>query len=202
MEPIKPLDQFFEPDCRTSGFVMVDETTGAMRDATIDDHYAGLHGLDLNPSVPEPVVNFLNVTKNLYLYGWLCYPFFTVCQTNAAMAVELALRLRIPNTSGREDKRGLRNLLEQAISNGLIQDSGFPSLPARQAEARRFYEELEEQMGIKTSLQPVPYVKIVEKYLPDLRNEFAHPHAAWVVMPGTAFEAINLAVEIINQLWP
>ncbi|MBZ5571987.1 MAG: hypothetical protein LAO09_08915 [Acidobacteriia bacterium] len=137
MEPVKPRDQFFESDIRLSGFVLVDTTTGAMRDATIDDHYHDLDGLDLNASVPEPVVSYINVVKNLYLYGWLCYPFFTVCQTHAAMAVEMALRLKMPNATGMEDKRTLKPLLQRAIAKGLIQDAGFPSLPAKQAEARR-----------------------------------------------------------------
>lgn len=201
MEPVKHRDQFFEPDIRHSMFVLVDTTTGAMRATTIDDHYGDLDGLDLNPGVPEPVVSYINVVKNLYLYGWLCYPFFTVCHTQSAMAVELALRLKIPDTTGTVDKRTLKPLLQQAIAKGLITDAGFPRLPAKQAEARRFYEELE-QMGIKTNVQSsVPFVKVLEESLPDLRNEFAHPHDMWIVTPGPALESINLAVEIVNQLW-
>jgi len=200
MEPVKSREDFLEADPRLSGFVLVDTTTGAMRDATIDDHYAYLQGLDLNPGVPEPVVNYINVVKNLYLYGWLCYPFFTVCQTHAAMAVEMALRLRMPQPTG-QDRRTLKPLLQAAIAKGLIQDSGFPSLPDKQAEARLFYEELEKEMGIKTAVQPTPYVQVLLECLPRLRNEFAHPHDAWVVSPGMALEPVRLAVEIINQLW-
>src|SRR5258708_1236454 len=142
----------------------------------------------------------MNVIKNLYLYGWLCYPFFTVCHTHTAMAVEMALRLKIPNTTGMEDKRGLRSLMEQAVSKGLIQDSGFPSLPAKQAEAQRFHAEVA-QMGIQTTIRNTSFVKELVESLPKLRNEFAHPHDAWIVSPCMPLEPTRVPVEIINQLW-
>jgi hypothetical protein len=200
MEPVKQLEQFFEPDPRISAFVVHPIGTSDWRAATVSDHYGDLEGLDLNPGVPESVVSYVNVIKNLYLYGWLCYPFFTVCDTHSVMAVEMALRLRIPNTTGKEDKRTLRPLLEQAITKGLIQDSGFPNLPAKQAQARRFHEELA-QMGINTSLRNTPFVKELVESLPKVRNHFAHLHDAWIVTPAMALEPIRLAVEIINQLW-
>jgi hypothetical protein len=156
MEPVKPLDQFFEPDPRMTMFVVRPIGSSDFRAANVSDHYGDLEGLDLNPGVPEPVVSYINVIKNLYLYGWLCYPFFTVCHTHSAMAVEMALRLKMPNTTGMEDKRTLRPLLEMAVVKGLIKDSGFPSLPAKEAAARQFYEELEQTMGIEVPPFAVP----------------------------------------------
>ena len=67
METVSSREQFFETDPRLTGLVFVDTTTGAVRDATIDDHYAFLEGLDLNPGVPDSVVSYLNIVKNLYL---------------------------------------------------------------------------------------------------------------------------------------
>lgn len=202
MEIVKAREQFLEADPRMTGFVMMDTTTGTIRDMTVDDHYAYLQGLHLNPSVPHPVVTYMNIVKNLYLYGWLCYPFFTVCQTHAAMAVELALRLRMPNTTGKVDKRTLRPLLEAAIANGLIRDAGFPGLPEKQAEAKREQEEFDRATGHTTVMQSAPYVEVLLTALPRLRNHFAHPHDSWIVSPAMALEPMRLAVEIINQLWP
>jgi hypothetical protein len=200
MEPVKPLEQFFEPDPRMSAFVVRPIGSSDWRAATVSDHYGDLEGLDLNPGVPESVVSYVNVIKNLYLYGWLCYPFFTVCHTHTAMAVEMALRLRIPEPVPQRDRRTLRPLLEQAVSKGLIQDSGFPSLPAKQAEAQRFHAELA-QMGVQRTIRNTSFTKELVDSLPKLRNEFAHPHDAWVVTPCMALEPIRVAVEIINQLW-
>jgi hypothetical protein len=202
MEPIKPREQFLEADPRMMGFAMVDTTTGVIRDMTVDDHYAYLQGLDLNPGVPDSVVSYMNIVKNLYVYGWLCYPFFTVCQTHAAMAVELALRLRMPDTTGKEDKRTLRPLMEAAIAKGLIRDAGFPGLAERQAEAKRMQEEFDRTTGHTTVMQNTPYVEVLLQTLPRLRNHFAHPHESWIVSPAMGWEPIRLAVEIINQLWP
>jgi hypothetical protein len=142
------------------------------------------------------------VIKNLYLYGWLCYPFFTVCQMMTGMAVEMALRLRMPNTNGKADKRTLHGLLRSAIQQGLIRDDGFPSLPAKEAAAKQEAEAFEQATASKITYQPVPYVEVLAQCLPKLRNEFAHPHAAWIVTPGMALEPIRISVEIVNQLWP
>jgi hypothetical protein len=202
METVKAREQFLEADPRTTGFVMVDTTTGVIRDMTVDDHYAYLQGLDLNPTVPDSVVSYMNIVKNLYVYGWLSYPFFTVCQTHAATAVELALRLRIPNTTGREDKRTLRPLLEAAIANRLIRDVGFPGLAEKQAEAKRMQEQFDRATGHATVIHSTPYVEVLLQALPKLRNHFAHPHDSWILSPAMALEPIRVAVEIINQLWP
>jgi len=202
MEHIKPLAQFFQADPRMSAFVVRPIGSADWRDATISDHYGDLDGLDLNLDVPDSVVSYMNIVKNLYLYGWLCYPFFTVCQTHAAMAVELALRLRMPNTTGKEDKRTLRPLMEAAIANGLIRDAGFAGLAEKQAEAKRMQEEFDRATGQTTVVQSAPYVEVLLQALPKLRNHFAHPHDSWIVNPAMALEAIRLAVEIVNQLWP
>jgi hypothetical protein len=50
--------------------------------------------------------------------------------------------------------------------------------------------------------ETVPYVELLRDLLPKVRNEFAHPHQPWIVMPGDALNMMRLAVEITNQLWP
>ena len=202
MEPVKALEQFLEADPRMSGFVLRPIGTSEWRNMSINDHYGDLDGLDLSPNVPEAVVSYVNVIKNLYLYGWLCYPFFTVCQMMTGMAVEMALRLRMPNPTGKRDKRMLHELLRSAIDQGLLRDDGFPSLPEKQAEAKQWDEAFEKATGSKVTNQRMPYVEVLADCLPKLRNEFAHPHAAWIVTPGMALEPIRIAVEIANQLWP
>ena len=108
----------------------------------------------------------------------------------------------MPNTTGKEDKRTLRPLLEAAIANGLIRDAGFPGLAEKQGEAKRMQEEFDRATGHTTVMQSSPYVEVLLHALPRLRNHFAHPHDSWIVSPAMALEPMRLAVEIINQLWP
>jgi hypothetical protein len=201
MEIVKPREEFFEPDSRLHAFKVREVGTTRWRDASLDDHYGDLDGLVLNPGVPEEVVGYINVVKTLYLYGWLYYPFFATCQCLSGMAVEMALRTRLPYPSGKRDGRTLRTLLRKAVDSGLLRDDGFPSLPGRAAKEKAELERLAVATA-QTVIGPTePYVEILVKALPEMRNIFAHPKANWIVLPGAAQQSILVAVEIINQLW-
>jgi hypothetical protein len=202
MERIKPLEHFFEPDPRSEALVIFEESAGQRRQMTLADHYESLSDLRLNPSVPESVVSYFNVVKSLYLYGWVYYPFFTTCQCMSAMAIEMALRVRLPQPVGPEDRRTLRPLLRKAIEAGILRDDGFPSLPFRREQAQQMWDAFDEATGHKTAVDSKPYVEVLLEHLPNIRNVFAHPHEDWLVMPGTALDAICLSAEVINQLWP
>jgi hypothetical protein len=202
MENVKPREQFFEPDPRCASSVVIDRNVGEIRDGTLDDHYADLGGLDLNPEVPEQVAGYINLVKTLYLYGWLYYPFFATCQCLSGMAIEMALRTRLPSRSGKRDGRTLKKLLLTANDKGLLRDDGFPSLARKRALAREVDERFEKVSGLKVVYQGTPYVEILAELVPKIRNQFAHPHANWILTPGMALDSILLAVEIANQLWP
>jgi hypothetical protein len=202
METVKPRDQFFEPNSRLLAFKVREVGAIQWRDASLDDHYSDLDGLDLSPGVPEEVVGYVNVVKTLYLYGWLYYPFFATCQCLSGMAVEMALRTRLPNASGKRDGRTLSTLLRKAVDSGLLRDKGFPSLQERESGEKTVLERLALATA-QTVVGPTePYVRMLTKALPEMRNIFAHSKANWIVLPGAAQRSILVAVEIINQLWP
>jgi hypothetical protein len=140
MELVKPREQFFEPDPRCDSFASVDATTGEWRRMTLDDYYKSIEDFSLNSAVPEEIVSYVNMVKMLFLNGWLYYPFFATCESLGAMAVEMALRLRLPAPAGKRDRRGLKELLTVAVQSGILRDSGFPSLPYRRAEAESFHK--------------------------------------------------------------
>jgi hypothetical protein len=125
MEPVKPREQFFEPDPRWDSFVTVDVTTGECRRMTLDDYYRSLEDFSLNSAVPEEVVSYVNMVKMLFLNGWLCYPFFATCECFSAMAVEMALRMRLPTPAGKRDRRGLKEMMTEAVEGSILRDSGF-----------------------------------------------------------------------------
>ncbi len=201
METVKSRGGFFEPDVRSRSFVKLSMTTGATDQMTLDDQYGMLEHFQLHAGVPEVVRSYMAAIETLWLYGWLYYPFYALVEFLSTTAVEMALRERLPKQG--MDRRGLGMLLQQAKEAGLLRDEGFPSLP----HVREFRAMLAQGMADATSDNYVPpparaYVDEVIERLPKIRNSFAHARGHWIIAPGPAADALILAVEIINQLWP
>jgi len=189
---IKSKEQYFELDPTNEIFPLL----------SLDKHYEiVLQYCQIHGDVPEDVLGYFNAIITLYLYGWLYYPFFTLASERSFFAVEMALRKRLPpkklNKKGR-DARNLVDLLREAKAAGLMRDEGFPSLENRRAGA----EEEAEILGRDPEPQPEePYVDLLIRAFPWLRNRFAHPNMQSIMPPGPALDGLILAAEIINQLW-
>jgi hypothetical protein len=184
MEHVKPREEFLKPDPRWG-----DSLDGAALDGLYE--YAGrllLHG-----GVPEIVRSYFNSTVMLWLYGYLYYPFFATAANQSFLAVELALKRRFPELKDQT----LQPLLEHAVKAGALSDDKYPSLPARRESARQ----LAMAAGYPPP-EPEPYVPILAKTMPRIRNRWAHPKLHAIVTPGMAFDDLVLAQETINQLWP
>jgi hypothetical protein len=189
---IKSKEQYFEPDPTNEFFPLL----------SLDKHYEiVLQYCQIHGDVPEDVRSYFNAIVTLYLYGWLYYPLFTLASERSFFAVEMALRKRLPpkklNTKGR-DPRNFVDLLSEAKAAGLVRDEGFPSLENRRAGAK----EEAEILGRDPEPQPEePYVDVLIRLFPRVRNRFAHPNMQSIMPPGPALDGLILAAEIINQLW-
>jgi len=189
---IKSKEQYFEPDPTNRAFPLL----------SLDVHYEMvLQYCQIHGDVPEDVRNYFNAVITLYLYGWLYYPFFTLASERSFFAVEMALRKRLPpeklNKKGR-DPRNLVDLLREAKAAGLMRNEGFPNLENRRAGA----EEEAEILGREPEPQlEEPYVDVLIRAFPWVRNRFAHPNMQSIMPPGPALDGLILAAEIINQLW-
>jgi len=184
---IKSKEQYFEPDPTNEIFPLL----------SLDKHYEmALQYCQIHGDVPEDVRSYFNAVVTLYLYGWLYYPFYTLASERSFFAVEMALRKRLPpkklNKKGR-DPRNLVDLLREAKDAGLMHDEGFPSLENRRASAE---EEAEPEPQTEE-----PYVDVLIRAFPWVRNRFAHPNMQSVMPPRAALDGLILAAEIINQLW-
>jgi hypothetical protein len=190
---IKSKEQYFESDPTNEFFPLL----------SLDKHYEiVLQYCQIHGDVPEDVRSYFNAIITLYLYGWLYYPFFTLASERSFFAVEMALRKRLPpkklNKKGR-DPRNLVDLLGEAKAAGLMRDEGFPSLENRRASA----EEEAGFLGWDPEPQPEkPYVDVLIRAFPWMRNRFAHPNMQNIMPPGPALDGLIMAAEIINQLWP
>ena len=197
MAAIKCKEQFFERDPTNDFFPFL----SLEKQYEIVSQYCNLHD-----GVPDDVHSYFNAVVMLYLYGWLYYPFYTLASERSFFAVEMALRKRLPpkrlDKKGR-DPRFLGDLLREAKGAGLLRDEGLPSLENRRANEEALNQQLAEILCREPEPQPeVPYVDVLIRAFPWVRNRFAHPNMQNIMPPGPALDGLILAAEIINQLWP
>jgi hypothetical protein len=111
---------------------------------------------------------------------------------HSTTAVEMALQECFPEKRG----RGLQKLLKAAKDAGLPTDAVFPRLQNRRDTGQAIG-------GASSAAAPnPPYVDVLIATLPNIRNRFAHPQIHTITPPGMSVDALILAAEIINQLWP
>ena len=123
-DPLKSLDQIYEPDERHEYSVY-----------TLEDVHSELSKIVLNNSVPIDVRQLFETAKNISLYSWFVYRFHQASELLVFSALEMALRERYaienPDVPSKKYPFGLYHLLQHAKSEEWITNEGFPSLYAR-----------------------------------------------------------------------
>ena len=126
---LKPLLHVSTPDPRNTLYVKVDLASGAVSPMGLADHHATICACILHEGVPEEIAVQFETVKNIYLYSWFVYRFFTVAEHHAYACLELALRERLKNeiAAGKigSKRPGLRRLLSFAADHHLIKNEGF-----------------------------------------------------------------------------
>ena len=196
MERFKALDEVLEPDSRNQAFAKIDPETNEILPMGLDDYHRNLSAISLKKEVPEDVQSYFETLKNVCLYGWFVYPFFTVSEFLSFTAIEMALRKKFEENDPRR-RWGLKDLLGEAKKQGWITDKGFPSIQVR----REYGAELNKELGLSFSKPVADYTSILIESLPYLRNTFAHPSSQMILVPGEATSSLRIAAELINQLF-
>jgi hypothetical protein len=119
MERLKTLAKVFEVDERNLCFVDMD----TLSTWTVEKNYAELISITLNVAVPQEVRSLFTTAQNTSLYGWYSYDLYAIAQFLSLMCLEMALRLRFP-VHKKKDGRSLERLLDKAIAEQLIDQSG------------------------------------------------------------------------------
>lgn len=151
---MKAIADFLQPDLRNQTLVSVD-ADGRVRPTTAEDGYLSLLRLELSPKVPENVRKLFDVCRDLMLYAWFVYEFYTVAAHQALVCLEFALREKHPVTQtdkkGRVRHQGLRAHLEH------VKELGYFEQDARIAEV----------------LESIPYIRNGEAHGSDTVLNFA-----------------------------
>jgi hypothetical protein len=142
MEKMKRLEKITQPDFRSTGFGVLNLKDGTTRGMTLADFYGDAESIHVSETAPEDVRSYMDAVKTLFAYGWFYYPFFTLAAFMATTAVEMALKRRLEKRP--DDPASLKTLFDQAITQGLLRDEGFPSREHVQANRAVMFGESEE----------------------------------------------------------
>lgn len=197
MDTLKPFNEICCPDSRQTAFILYNRDTGESRERTLHDHYSAIQDIVLNAVVPAKIREHFETARNLLLYSWYVYRFGPVAELHAIASVEFALKVK-----NGKDKGGLKRLLDLAIKEEWILDSGFKYYPVIKENLAEYTTDdiyrPDNKPDDPDSIDLQAYCKILAESLPYLRNEMAH--GSQMVYPsGTATLAI--CADVINQLF-
>lgn len=220
-EKLRPIAFICEPDPRNTLFVKIDPTTGSVRQIELRDHHEAIEALSLHAGVPEDIARQFETARNLYLYAWFVYRFYTVAEQHSLACLELALRerLKLEISAGKISYQGkrptLRPLLKYAVAQGLIRNEGFAIWRNRGAvnsrarvETEKTREMIEKNLNEITwddsEVEITPedlnwdYVAALVDVLPKLRNNYAHGSTH---LHNLSLMSIQIVCEAVNQLY-
>lgn len=214
-ESLRSPDTAAEPDPRTPMMA------GSPLESLVI-HHRDIEAIQLTADVPEPVAIQFETARNLYLYAWHVYRFFPVAQSQALFALEFGLRARLPGRLPEPYQRSwhrqpmLAGLLRYAIDQGLVRNEGFRRWHRAAEDRARERRSMEiEQIMIDQELtsveidddEPVNIIpedqcwdlaQILQKNLPNLRNELAHGSS---MLTNQVLGTIELVAEILSQIY-
>jgi hypothetical protein len=197
METLKGIDEIQKPDERNLYWGSV--ATG--EPVTIEDRYAEIASIHVNPTAPEDVRSYFVTIQNVCVYAWFSYDFYALVVFLTFTLIEMALKLRFP-MKGR-DRRTLHDVLQKAIKQKLINEKAFTHIKViRQQRAENLRELRRLKYVTRSNLPKNDYLAILLKSLPKLRNSFAHPSGHAIHFPHEAIFSLRFAAEFVNQLFP
>jgi hypothetical protein len=189
VEPLKPLDALFEVDARQRGRGIRNEASGAERSLLLADHYGAVAAFVLHEGVPENIRSHWQTTRHLSIYAWYVYAFTVVAEMHAFASLEMALRLRLPVGSYREDRPPtLGPLLRRAIEENWLDDAALGDWNPRRRD------QLLDPPGDSHE-----YMRVLVEAIPGIRNAIAHgEHMLW----PSRYHTLGLVSAAINALYP
>lgn len=213
-ESLRTPDTAFEPDSRTS-------IVAGLYSASFGLQYREIEGIQLPAYVPEVIAIQFETARNLYLYAWHVYRFYPVALGQALFALELGLKMRLPERLPEPYQRRkaphpmLKGLLAYAIDQGLLRNEGFrrwhevaENRARERVSAENFKAMIEQQLSemvlrdepitVTPEDQSWNLVEVLRESLPGIRNELAHGSS---MLTNAVRGKIELVAEILSQIY-
>ncbi len=176
MEQFKDFNEIIEPDVR-NGFVKYDLKKSTSIKVTQKEIYNIIEKNSLSSTVPEDVKSYFNTIRNLCIYAWYYYPFYTTANFLFSTAIEMALRIKF-----NDKETAFKNLIKKAIKQGLIRNEEF------------YHEDSKENNSID-------FIEILKETIPYLRNSAAHSEYNAIIPPNYTLEMLKITTNLINQIF-
>jgi hypothetical protein len=204
-DEFRALADMGKPDWRQSVW-LVFESGGGTRPKVIEDVHQLVSQFCLGASAPEDIRVQWDTARNLWLYAWHVWRFYPVAERQAFSTLEFALRLKL-GRDGESHPPGLRKLMDEAISQGLLRDEFIEHhqrIKEFREERYQEHKEAAHQLGWSEPEAPTPtgpqdYCVSLAEYFPKLRNHYAHGCSS--LNPSIAF-TFSVCRDLIEQLYP
>src|SRR2546427_916703 len=182
METLKAFTDVTQPDARNLHFVKFDASApDGLSPITLEDIHRAVADLELGTNVPEGIAAAFAIARDIWLYGWFVWPFYSVAEFEAHRCVEMALRVRCRDErllKNPEHPPGLKRLMQIAIDQRWLVDADIEHY-RRLEEQREAYRDMKTTFGFqpRTPRAPDRYVRLLGTTIPNLRNAHAHADA-------------------------
>ena len=168
---MKAIADVLKPDVRQGGFVVIKKE--GVRAMVLGDCYEHLEAISLIDAVPDKIRQQFEVARDLILYGWFVYEFYTVASQQAFVCLEFALReaCQVANDGVNPCKgrrKGLACHIKWALEHGLIPGG-------------KYHEKL-------------------DQFLPCLRNSAAHGGET-LLNYALAVPGLELVADLLNDVF-
>jgi hypothetical protein len=193
MEELKPINEIFITDKRNEDIYRISSPNN-VKYLEFKDYYDQVANYNLNTSVPSNVISYFETIRNLFIYGWYYYLFYTIARGLTFMCIELALKEKFKVKNGY-----LKKLLRRAIKEKIIQVeklSYFSNIKKIKIVEKAPKEITTESSAMSTE----EYANFLLDSIPALRNFFAHPYGQ-LLPPAAALSSIQISTELINQIF-
>ncbi len=219
-DKLRSPERVCEPDSRTHMFVNINRKTGAITSKIIENHFQSISRFTLNEDVPKDVATHFETAKNLYLYAWFVYRFYTVAEQQALASLEFALRERFKDFVKEHSRKrgfGLKKLLSHAVESKCVKNEMFSSRDRwamNRAKSRYSFQKMKEMMdaGVTSWVEDESEIVVaqedidydwlgdIQETIPKIRN--SHAHGSSNLYPASVYRTFEIVSEIINQLYP
>ena len=202
-DPILPMSEITKMDKTLSAFSRFAEGDG------VEELQKNICSIQLIPGVPEDVKRVFQHSKDLYIYGFFRYNFFTIAQHYAYLALESAIKNRYYQSFGKEIT--LTNQKGESVKMGSIDHQRIIDFcrkrkgwnPRRlKINGEKFAFETWELLDwlVRKRIITIWERKRCQLGM-DLRNRMSHLTSAQILTPGYSYQALNFVADIINKLY-
>jgi hypothetical protein len=202
-----------DPIMSISELTKMDDTLNAFmpfsKGAGIEKLQEDICDIQLIPSVPETVKRVFRYAKDLHIYAFFRYNFFTIAQHYAYLALESAIKIRYYQSFGKENT--LENEKGETLRTGRIDHQKIIDICRRRkgwdfrklkinGEKFAFRQGELHKWLVKRGIITMWERKPCERGM-RLRNIMSHLTHTYVFPPAYSVQALEFVADIINKLY-